>query len=97
VLSLRNLRPCTDRVVAVTRPAAIELQAQLSAKARVIENQHPEGLSTSLACGVRVTQAEDGWVIALADIPGSSGYYRARCRFFTPRRGGGNSDLDGEM
>lgn len=71
--------------------------ATVSEGARVIENQHPEGLSTSLACGVRVAQAADGWVIALADLPGSSGDYRARCRFFTPRRGGGKSDLDGEM
>lgn len=63
----------------------------------MIENKHSEGLSASLACGVRVAQAADGWVIALADIPGSSGDYRARCRFFTLRRDGGNFDLDGEM
>jgi len=65
------LSPC-DRVIAVVRADDIGLQALLRSTGieTVINERADLGMGTSLACGVRASQASAGWCILPADMPG---------------------------
>jgi molybdenum cofactor cytidylyltransferase len=75
--SARNLLQALGTVYAVVRPADGDpsqqrLHALLAdAGCRIVVcDQANEGMGTSLACGVRAAADADGWIIALADMPG---------------------------
>jgi molybdenum cofactor cytidylyltransferase len=67
----RNLAAAVPAVIAVVRPGDARLATALvGAGARVIEcADADDGMSASLACGVRSAGDADGWLIALADMP----------------------------
>jgi len=71
------LAACTHLVAAlpetvvVVRPGAVQLEALLAPTgARIVPcDNADDGMSATLACGVRASADADGWVIALADMP----------------------------
>jgi len=71
VQAARHLKSELDRVVAVTRPGADELAAQLrkeGCEVTVCENA-AEGMGASLACAARAAGQADGYLVALGDMP----------------------------
>jgi len=71
VQAARHLKSELDRVVAVTRPGADELAAQLrkeGCEVTVCENA-AEGMGASLACATRAAGQADGYLVALGDMP----------------------------
>lgn len=75
VASARTLHTVLARCIAVVSDAQGTL-AQLLAAAglQVIANPHaPDGMGTSIACGVAASPDAGGWVIALADMPAVPG------------------------
>ncbi len=104
--SARNLLEALRTVYAVVRPAHDDPSQQrlhaLLADAGchiVVCEQAEEGMGSSLACGVRAAADADGWIIALADMPGIEpgsiravsfalrGGYDTAAAFFGERRG----------
>lgn len=71
VAAARNLLAALPRTLAVVADAHGELARLLEAEGiRVIGNPRaPEGMGTSIACGVAASADADGWVIALGDMP----------------------------
>lgn len=71
VHACRQLRPAVDRLVAVVRPGADILAAQLAATGAEIAvcERAERGMGASLAHGVAQAPEADGWLIALADMP----------------------------
>jgi molybdenum cofactor cytidylyltransferase len=69
--SCRNLGQAVDEVVAVVRPGDAEVRKVLeSAGARVVEcADAQQGMSASLACGIRAATQTQGWIVALGDMP----------------------------
>jgi molybdenum cofactor cytidylyltransferase len=67
-----RLRPAVDRLLAVVRPEATELAARLAAAGAQIcvFVGAEQGMGASLAYGVRQASDANGWLIALADMPG---------------------------
>jgi molybdenum cofactor cytidylyltransferase len=71
VQAARHLKGELERVVAVVRPGATELQKLLSeegVETVVCESAH-EGMGASLACAVRAAGEAGGCLVALADMP----------------------------
>ena len=71
VQAARHLRGQVDRVVAVVRPGAAQLSANLreeGCEVVVCENA-AEGMGASLACATRAAGKADGFLLALADMP----------------------------
>jgi molybdenum cofactor cytidylyltransferase len=71
VQAARHLKSGISRVVAVVRPGMAALAAQLEAEGcelAVCENA-AEGMGASLACAARAAGPEDGYVVALGDMP----------------------------
>ena len=66
-----NLLATLSRVIAVVRPGATALSAELSrAGCEVVECEDAgDGMANSLVCGLRHCSSAPGWVIALADMP----------------------------
>jgi molybdenum cofactor cytidylyltransferase len=71
VVSARHLREAMPRVLAVTRPGRQDLSELLEgAGCEVLETYKAlDGLGASLAAGVKASEAADGWVVMLADMP----------------------------
>lgn len=67
----RNLMLATGRVIAVVRPGAHALSAQLRPLVtEVLEcPAADEGMAASIVCGLRASLDASAWVIALADMP----------------------------
>ena len=67
-----RLRPAVDRLLAVVRPESTQLAARLAlAGAEIcVFAGADQGMGASLACGVQQAAGADGWLIALADMPG---------------------------
>lgn len=71
----RALRGAGIRCFAVVRPLADSHQPELHALLRsegcelIVCERAAEGIGSSLACGARMTEAADGWVVALGDMP----------------------------
>lgn len=61
-----------DAAVAVVRPGRDDLIAALTVTgcAVVVCPRADEGMGASLSCGVEAAAEADGWLIALADMPG---------------------------
>ena len=71
VQSARHLRTGVERVVAVVKPGAADLEKRLkeeSCEVVVCENA-AEGMGASLACAARAAGAAHGYLVALADMP----------------------------
>ena len=67
----RHLKHEIDNVIAVVRPGADDLAAQLKkegCEVVVCENA-AEGMGASLACAARAAGRADGYLVALADMP----------------------------
>jgi molybdenum cofactor cytidylyltransferase len=71
VRACRNLLAGTDSVLAVVRPGGERLAALLNAEGAEVRicADAGQGMSTSLAFGVRARPEAAGWLIALADMP----------------------------
>lgn len=71
-IACARLRPAVDRLIAVVRPEAMELAARLAAAGAEIcvFIDADQGLGASLAYGVKQACDAEGWLIALADMPG---------------------------
>jgi molybdenum cofactor cytidylyltransferase len=71
VVALRHLRIALPDVIAVVRPEDHALAAELGANgAHIVRCANAaDGMSASLACGVRASAHARGWVVALADMP----------------------------
>jgi len=72
VACARTLHVVLAHCIAVVEDSQSAI-ARLLAEAglQVIANPRaPEGMGTSIACGVAASPGADGWVIALADMPG---------------------------
>ena len=67
----RNLRAGTDAVLAVVRPGAGALMAQLQAEGAevLICSDASLGMGHTLAGGIRARSGAAGWLVALADMP----------------------------
>lgn len=65
------LRPAVDRLIAIVRPEAQQLQERLTAAGAEIKifAGAEQGMGASLAFGVGCAPEADGWLIALADMP----------------------------
>lgn len=72
VAAARNLRAAVDFAVAVVRPEDQVLAERLAAEGLAVAAcpRAAEGMGASLACGVRAAEGAQGWLIALADMPG---------------------------
>jgi molybdenum cofactor cytidylyltransferase len=71
VQAARHLKHEIGKVVAVVRPGAVDLAAQLKkegCEVIVCENA-AEGMGASLACAARAAGRTDGYLVALADMP----------------------------
>lgn len=68
--SARSLSSC-DRVVAIIHGDDLELEKLLNAQdiETVINPEADLGMGNSIACGVKASQASDGWCILPADMP----------------------------
>lgn len=66
-----TLRPAVDRLIAVVRPEARQLQERLAAAGAEVKifTEAEQGMGASLAFGVGCAPEADGWLIALADMP----------------------------
>jgi molybdenum cofactor cytidylyltransferase len=75
VAAARSLRPAVDVLLAVVAPALSEPQQRLHCLLAaegctlIVNPRAHEGQATSLVAGVRASDAAEGWVIALADMP----------------------------
>jgi molybdenum cofactor cytidylyltransferase len=71
VQAARHLRHEIDNVIAVVRPGADELAAQLKKEGCeiVVCENAAEGMGASLACAARAACAADAYLVALADMP----------------------------
>jgi len=71
-IACARLRPAVDRLFAVLRPEARQLAARLAAAGAEIcvFAGADQGMGASLAHGVQQAIDADGWLIALADMPG---------------------------
>ena len=71
-IACARLRPAVDRLLAVVRPEATALAARLAAAGAEICTfaGADQGMGASLAYGVRQAPDADGWLVALADMPG---------------------------
>ena len=71
VASGRHLKAALERVVAVVRPGAPELERALRSEGIEVTvcEQASKGMGTTLAHAVGAGGAAAGWVIALADMP----------------------------
>jgi molybdenum cofactor cytidylyltransferase len=71
VAAALNLRAALDRVVAVVRPGAAELErALIDAEVEVsVCADAVDGMGHSLAHAVAMTPGAGGWIVALADMP----------------------------
>ncbi|MGH8671871.1 MAG: nucleotidyltransferase family protein [Burkholderiales bacterium] len=71
VAALRNLRLAIQRVVVVVRAGDAILTELLAKEGAMVTPCRDAGLglSASLIAGIRAVRDEDGWVIALADMP----------------------------
>lgn len=71
VAAARNLRAALDDVVAVVRPGDDALAEALAAAGCAVSvcAAAVNGMGASLAHGVGLRRAADGWVVALADMP----------------------------
>lgn len=71
VTSAANLLAIMPHVLAVVRPGARALQAELRAIGCEVTvcDRAAEGMGASLAHAVNKTNAASGWIIALADMP----------------------------
>lgn len=71
VTSAANLLAIMPHVLAVVRPGARELQAELKAIGCEVTvcDRASEGMGTSLAHAIGKASAASGWIIALADMP----------------------------
>ena len=67
----RRLVAACDRCIAVLRPGADALAAQLAAVgcATVVCEEAAQGMGHSLAAGIRASRDAGGWLVALADMP----------------------------
>ena len=70
-LAARALVSAVHRVTAVIRPGQPEVRALLAAQGcEVVETPRAlEGLGASLAAGVAASPGDDGWIVALGDMP----------------------------
>ena len=68
--SVRALEPC-DRIIAVVRKGANELQALLQDNGveTVVNGEPWRGMGSSIACGVNASRDSGGWCILPADMP----------------------------
>jgi molybdenum cofactor cytidylyltransferase len=71
VQSARHLKSELGRVVAAVRPNSDQLISNLKAEGCevVVCENAAEGMGASLACAARAAGEEDGYLIALADMP----------------------------
>ena len=71
VQAARHLKSEIPQVLAVVRPGATELTANLEAEGCevVVCDNAAEGMAASLACAVRGARDADGYLIALGDMP----------------------------
>ena len=71
VTAARNLRAVLPDCIAVVRPGADELSRLLETEGLqvVVCANADEGMGASLACAVAAAGEEDGYMIALADMP----------------------------
>ena len=71
VQAARHLRPQVCRVVAVVKPAALELSRKLTAEGCevVVCDNAAEGMGASLACAARAAGPADGYLVGLGDMP----------------------------
>lgn len=69
--SARSLLAVLPDVLAVVRPGATELAAQLRTLGCRVEvcQTADQGMGASLVCAISQTQDADGWIIGLADMP----------------------------
>jgi molybdenum cofactor cytidylyltransferase len=60
-----------DRIVAIIHGDDLELKKTLAAQGieSVINPEADLGMGSSIACGIRASQASDGWCILPADMP----------------------------
>ena len=72
VAAARHLKATLAHCIAVVADAGSDLAKLLAQEGlRIIPNPRAgEGMGTSIACGVAASPDADGWVIALADMPG---------------------------
>ena len=70
-LAARALVSALGRVIAVVRPGQPEVRALLEAQGcEIVETPRAlEGLGASLAAGVAASPDDDGWIVALGDMP----------------------------
>lgn len=70
--SARALRGGVARALAVVRPGDVELERMMSGLGLRVTacSRSQRGLGASLACGVAASADADGWIVALADMPG---------------------------
>jgi molybdenum cofactor cytidylyltransferase len=68
----RSLRDGVTRALAVVRPGDVELERMMSGLGLQVVAcpRSQRGLGASLACGVAASADADGWIVALADMPG---------------------------
>lgn len=71
-LALERLLGAVDRVVAVLRPGDERLASWVREQGAqaVVCARAERGIGASLACGVGAAPYADGWLIAMADMPG---------------------------
>lgn len=67
----RNLAVGVDQVVAIVRPGNEALTAYLQSEGAAVHvfAEADQGMGSSLAFAITASQASDGWLIALADMP----------------------------
>jgi molybdenum cofactor cytidylyltransferase len=71
VQSARHLRTGVERVVAVVKPGAADLEKRLQEEGCevVVCDNAAEGMGASLACAARMAGKAGGYLVALADMP----------------------------
>jgi molybdenum cofactor cytidylyltransferase len=71
VQSARHLRTGVERIVAVVKPGASDLEKRLQdEKCEVVVcDNAAEGMGASLACAARAAGKAQGYLVALADMP----------------------------
>ena len=69
--SARHLRTGVERIVAVVKPGASDLEKRLKEEncEVVVCDNAAEGMGASLACAARQAGKADGYLVALADMP----------------------------
>ena len=66
VQSLRHLKQEVEKVIVVVRPGG---EALFAGENVVVCQNADEGMGASLACGARAAGKQDGYLVALADMP----------------------------